>query len=191
MKKLIVLLCLLLIPALTASDTSTYVLAVSGQDAGSGTCSDAITQSTSDGYMTLGDSTSVAGQSFTGDGKVLCSITLKTSSATATGGLIEMRVDDDTDMSSEYLATKTVECTTAEADMVFDFEVDEVSLSSETTYYFSIMNTNGEYSTRFRPLQAGTGNPYNGGVLYFYGETAWNLTTPAADMDFYFTVSTK
>ena len=34
MKKLIVLLCLIFIPALTASDTSTYVLAVSGQDAG-------------------------------------------------------------------------------------------------------------------------------------------------------------
>ena len=34
MKKLIILLCLIFIPALTASDTSTYVLAVSGQDAG-------------------------------------------------------------------------------------------------------------------------------------------------------------
>lgn len=34
MKKLLLLLCLILIPALTASDTSTYVLAVSGQDAG-------------------------------------------------------------------------------------------------------------------------------------------------------------
>ena len=34
MKKLIVLLCLIFIPALTASDTSTYVLAVSGQGAG-------------------------------------------------------------------------------------------------------------------------------------------------------------
>ena len=36
MKKLIILLCLIFIPALTASDTSTYVLAVSGQDAGGG-----------------------------------------------------------------------------------------------------------------------------------------------------------
>ena len=178
MKKLIVLLCLIFIPALTASDTSTYVLAVSGQDGGGACSTDTVNVSQESGATALGLATYAHGQEFqVSQNGQLSAIELYFSTA---GGDYEIRWGTSSDLSSpDETLTGTISATGYHK-FVF---TNKTAVTTSTTYYFGIMETVGTLA-----VYRDNTDPYANGRLIYGSTGSWDLNQVSAGTDMVFRV---
>lgn len=178
-----------LIAALAASAHALiYIQAAGG---GGGSCATAITTTTgtivNGAELYAGSSYTTEGQSFVGDGKTLCKLYFYVSSYYGAPS-IEIRVDDDTDMTSEFMGAVTPPVTGV-GEVVADFESQGITLQNGVTYYFFVRNNASGYSNRARLGYFST-NPYAGGVRYMSSDS-WVVTSTNSGHDKYFKVDTK
>lgn len=128
--------------------------------------------------------TTTRGQSFvsttSGD---MYGLKLYVTTLTSTSNLT-IRVDDDLDMSSEYLGGGTVSVTsTGEIYIVFS---SPIQISSGTTYYFFIQTA---ALTNVMKISWNDGSVYSGGLYYYNNSIAtWALSTSTSYNDIWFKV---
>ena len=128
------------------------------------------------------------GQSFTGDGKVLCKIYFYVTELWGSAA-VKIRVGASTDLSTVYLGEVTP--TVSESgEVTADFESQDITLTSETTYYYIVSNTASGYANRVRIGYIGS-NDYAGGTHYGDCTAAWTGCSANAGYDAYFMVDTK
>lgn len=89
---------------------------------------------------------------------------------------VELRIDDDVDMSSEYMDSVTVNVPVSDGLTEFVFETPP-SLSGSTTYYFIFRASSAVY------LYFDSTAPYSGGVYIWTDSSAWNASSTVSDRD--------
>lgn len=176
MKKLILILCLILLP--TSLHAWGVVGMCGGTPAAGGGCATQ-TKNTS-AEVDNGDaevsSDTTLGQSFTtsafgGGTKEIHRIILRIAAVTS-GGTMTLRFDNDTDMSSEY-TVQIQQAYTGTGEITFTFAEPRPTVSQSTVYYFFVQNS-GNCTVDYDVDAA-----YAGGSLYF----AWSQTwTPSIDV---------
>lgn len=162
--------------------------------AGGGACSSqgvVITQASGANSADLYDDKKTRGQSFSGgfdNAAQLYSITVRLTTPSGATGAVSMRLDDDSDMSAEYLYAATDVTPTAgqTEDVEFIFS-DKPAMDNTTTYYIEVTKT-GTYANRSALTYDDLNNNYyTGGSFCTHNTTtAWTVGTCTANKDMYF-----
>jgi hypothetical protein len=150
-------------------------------------CNNSISNSDSNSASLVIYSTSnneTLGQSFIGNGKQLCSITVRIYSVTGdTTSQLTARVGTSQDLSSSYFeADSTLLPTQVGADLTFEWTNGPI-LTEGKTYYFMIHNPGSKWSSRI-DLQATNTSAYAGGIAQSgkgwlatdYSNSSWDLS---------------
>jgi parallel beta-helix repeat protein len=153
-------------------------------------CGDTISQSTGDGIIGFMHSTGWgAMQSFTNNKAITSGevrVTFDVNDLTGTPGDSYIRVDDDEDLSADYLCES--DAFTVSSTGLFETTIDGCTLANETTYYVAIRHTQGDASNWYRIRTYITdGDQYTGGTEYRV-LSSWNFTGQSSTADLLFEI---